>query len=424
MKIGFLVGDIANISGGSNVILEYAARLQDLGHEVVLIPPGPTKLVYPLWHPRLKDLPLRTVDELEGQRFDFVFATWWITFYELWRLDSRVYGYLNQSLESRFHVERHYKVLNRQSYSLPLLFITEAKWLVEFIQTLQPAGRVLYVQNGLSRDYFPCVQAPLQRSGPLRVLIEGPWGVGFKGVPETFETLEAAHAEGVKFEAGWLTSTSGGARPTLGGQPVPVHERIPINQVHQVLQQYDVLLKLSKVEGMFGPPLEMFSQGGTAITYTVTGSDEYMVHGHNSLLVEPYNRRQIIAFLRMLSENPEYLARLRAQALETARSYPTWDASAHAVVNCLEQLHAEGWSNAHLRPALAMASTLRGYWLDDVWRAERHQAPPPPHIGQGESVLLERYRKIKGSRPARAIKRLLPASLKRSLRTHLTRVLS
>jgi hypothetical protein len=424
MKIGFLVGDIVNISGGSNVILEYAARLQDLGHEVVLIPPAPAKLVYPLWHPRLKDLPLRTADELEGQRFDFVFATWWLTFFDLWRVDSRVYGYLNQSLESRFHVERHYKVLNRQTYSLPLLFITEAKWLVEFIQTVQPEGRVLYVQNGLNRDYFPCVQAPPQRSGPLRVLVEGPWAVGFKGVPETFEVLEAARAAGVKFETGWLTSTSGGARPTLGGQPVQVHERIPINQVHQVFQQYDVLLKLSKVEGMFGPPLEMFSQGGTAITYTVTGSDEYMVHGHNSLLVEPYNRRQIIAYLRTLSDNPAYLDHLRAQALETARNYPNWEASAHAVASFLEPLHAEGWSNAHLRSALAAVSTLRGYWLDDVWRHEHSQAVAQPHIGEGERVLLERYRKLKGSPPFRAVKRLVPASLKRTLRSRLTRMLS
>jgi glycosyltransferase involved in cell wall biosynthesis len=424
MKIGFLVGDIVNISGGSNVILEYAARLQDLGHEVVLIPPKPTQLVYPLWHPRLKDLPLRTVDELEGQRFDFVFATWWITFFDLWRVDSRVYGYLNQSLESRFHVERHYKVLNRQTYSLPLLFITEAKWLVEFIQALQPEGRVLYVQNGLSRDYFPCVQAPPQRSGPLRVLVEGPWAVGFKGVPETFEILEAARAEGVRFEAGWLTSTSAGAKPTLGGQPVPVHEGIPINQVRQVLREYDVLIKLSKVEGMFGPPLEMFSQGGTAITYTVTGSDEYMVHGHNSLLVEPYNKRQIIAYLRTLSDNPECLAHLRTQALETARAYPTWEASTHAVASFLEQLHAEGWSNASQRPALATASTLRGYWLDDVWRHERSLAMAQPSIGEGERVLLERYRKLKGARPFRAIKRILPAGLKQTLRARLTRVLS
>ncbi|MBN1206545.1 MAG: glycosyltransferase family 4 protein [Myxococcaceae bacterium] len=426
MKIGFLVGDIVNISGGSNVILEYAGRLKDLGHEVVLIPPVPAKRVHPLWHPRLKDLPIRTVAEVEkdGEHFDFVFATWWITYFDLWRVNSRVYGYLNQSLESRFHAERHFKLLNRQTYTLPLLFITEAKWLVEFIQRLQPEGRILYVQNGLSREHFPCVEAPPQRSGPLRVLVEGPWGVGFKGVPETFEILQAAHAEGVRFETGWLTSTSGGARPAIGEQPVAVHERIPITQVHQVFQQYDVLIKLSKVEGMFGPPLEMFSQGGTAITYTVTGADEYMVHGHNALLVEPYNRRQLIAYLRLLSEEPAYLAHLRAHALETARAFTTWDASTHRVISYLEHLQAEGWSNAHLRPALAAAATLRGHWLDDLGRFEQTLASLRPYNGPGELALLERYRKLKESRPFRAVKRLLPSHFMQRVRAGLFRVMS
>ncbi|NOK35149.1 glycosyltransferase family 1 protein [Corallococcus exercitus] len=425
MKIGFLVGDIANISGGSNVILEYASRLQDLGHEAVLITPGPVKLTYPLWHPRLADLPRRSLAEAEGESFDFALATWWITFYDLWRVNARVYGYLNQSLESRFHAERHYKLLNRQTYSLPLLFVTEAKWLVEFIQTLQPEGRTLYVQNGLSRDHFPCVQAPPKRDGKLRVLVEGPWGVGFKGVPETFEVLELAAEQGVQFETGWLASSSGGQKPTVGGQPVQVHERIPINQVHQVYGQYDVLLKLSRVEGMFGPPLEMFSQGGTAITYTVTGTDEYMVHGQNSLMVEPYNHRQIVQFLRLLSTQPAYLAHLRTNALATAKAFTDWESSTRQVASGLEALHAEGWTNTHLRPALAAMSTMHGHWLDDVWRAERGgHSPLHPYVGPGEQVLLERYRQFKKSRPVRALQKLVGDDLKKSLRARLTRVLS
>jgi glycosyltransferase involved in cell wall biosynthesis len=423
MKTGFLVGDIVNISGGSNVIIEYAGRLQELGHEVVLLTSAPVKLTYPLWHPRLKDLPIRTLAEAEHERFDFVFATWWLTFFNLWRLDSRVYGYLNQSVESRFHMELHYKLLNRQTYSLPLLFVTEARWIEEFIQTLQPQGKVLYIQNGLSRDYFPCVKEPPRRAGPLRVLVEGPWGVGFKGVPETFEVLAQARAS-TEFTTGWLTSSSQGQRPHLGGKPVEVHERIPINQVHQVLREYDVLIKLSKVEGMFGPPLEMFSQGGTAITYTVTGADEYMVHGHNSLLVEPHNRWQIARYIELLNRQPEYLAHLRANALRTAQAYPMWEDSTQRLASGLERLHEEGWSNAHLRPALAALSTMQNFWLQDVWRLERVSQGENAHIGQGERLLLERYRKLKSSRPARALKRLVPSSLKHSLRARLTRMLS
>ena len=43
----------------------------------------------------------------------------------------------------------------------------------------------------------------------------------------------------------------------------------------------DVVLKLSRVEGMFGPPLEGFHRGATCVVTPVTGHDEYVEHGWN-----------------------------------------------------------------------------------------------------------------------------------------------
>lgn len=420
MKIGFLVGDIASISGGSNVIIEYAAGLQALGHEVVLITPRPVELSAAPWHPRLSELTFRPLVQVEdmNESFDFVLATWWITYFDLWRVKASVYGYLNQSLESRFHEERHHKVLNRLTYGLPLLFVTEARWLEDFIRTHQPDGQVVYVQNGLSQRHFPCVEAPpAARHGALRVLVEGPWSIGFKGVPETFTVLEEACKE-LELEVGWLTSNSNGARPRLAGTPVTLHERIPIDAVKGVLQQYDVMIKLSKVEGMFGPPLEMFSQGGTAITYSVTGSDEYMVHGWNGFIVEPHNRMGIIQYLRQLVDSPDLLAFMRGNALRTAQAFPTWAQSTQKLESELVALHARGWSNAHLRPALTTISALRGQWLSEVRRTGGGD------IGPGEFVLLERYRSIKSNALIQKAMELVPRDLKQSLRRVLTKALS
>jgi hypothetical protein len=275
---------------------------------------------------------------------------------------------------------------------------------------------VLYVRNGLSREHFPCVEAPAPRTGPLRVLVEGPWGIPFKGVAETFELLEEARAR-VELEVGWLSSSSGGQVPVVGGRPVRVHERIPINRVREVFQQYDVLLKLSRVEGMFGPPLEMFSQGGTALTYTVTGSDEYMVHGENSLLMPPHDRRQLPRYLEVLSASPAYLERLRTGALSTARAFPDWEASIGLLEGELRRLHREGLRHDALRPALEAMATLKEHWLDEV----RHVEEVSLDAGPGERLLLERYRKLKSGSGLQTLKRLVPDSLKQSVRTFLTR---
>jgi glycosyltransferase involved in cell wall biosynthesis len=398
MRIAFVVGDVGTISGGFNVIIEYAAALQRRGHDVVIAPKD--RSTVPTWHPRLAGLRVTEVAALGEENFDFAFATWWLTYFELSQLRSAVYGYLTQSLESRFHPEPHLKLLNRCTYALPLLMVTEASWLAELIRAVQPAARVLCIPNGLSRDYFPCLESPPERRGPLRVLVEGPWSVPFKGVPETFAALERARATGVPFEVGWLTVDAGGRkRPSFAGRPIELHERVPLDQVRHVLQRYDVLLKLSRVEGVYGPPLEMFSQGGTAITSTVTGSDEYMVHGHNGLLVEPYNERQIAEYLGLLASRRRYLATLRRNALATARRHPDWEASGAALADALEALAAEGWTNAQLRPALGALSALADRWTEDVRRLDQ--------LGGSVRVLGDAVRRLKASGPGRAAKRIL-----------------
>lgn len=422
MKIGFLVGDIFGISGGSNVIIEYAARLGQRGHEVTVITANRDRPPQPYWHPKLASLDVVSLAEAESRRFDVVLATWWLTFFDLWRLDSKVYGYFNQSLESRFHQERHYKLLNRLTYSLPLLFVTEARWLADFIRQAQPAGRVEYVPNGLSREHFPPAAAPIPATGPLRVLVEGPWAARFKGVPETFELLEETARQGVRFSTGWLSSVTSGQRPEVGGAPVEIHEQIPIDRVREVLGQYDVLLKLSRVEGMFGPPLEMFSQGGTAITYNVTGCDEYMVHGHNGLLVEPHNRAQISQYLRLLSERPELLARLKEGALQTAAQWPDWEQASDQMHAAFASVERSGWSNREQRSALAALSSAHGHWLSTQWESERLRAER--EVGVGERVLLERYRRIKESKPAQVTARMVPDELRQKVRARMVRLLS
>jgi glycosyltransferase involved in cell wall biosynthesis len=402
MKIGFLVGDLANISGGSNAIIEYATGLAALGHDVTILSTSFGPVGGADWHPGLGSLSVRSVNEARSERFDFAFATWWLTFFDLGKVASRVYGYFNQSLESRFHDEPVLKELNRRTYAFPVLFVTEARWLAEFIDMVQPRGRVVCVPNGLSRKLFPRVDHPPAREGPLRVLVEGPWGVPFKGVADTFQVLEEAHALGVPMEVGWLASDSRGARPQVGGRGVQLHERVPMDEVRRVLARYDILLKLSRVEGMFGPPLEMFSQGGTAICCTVTGSDEYMVHGWNGLLVEPHNRAQIPRYLELLERSPEHLAALRRNAVATARAWPGWEESTRELSARLEELRSEGYENAELRPALCELE------------AERARAL---------ARTLTLGDRVKASSVYNAAKRLVPATARVRLKSLIARVL-
>jgi hypothetical protein len=157
-----------------------------------------------------------------------------------------------------------------------------------------------------------------------------------------------------------------------------VYERVPINEVRGVLQQYDIMVKLSRVEGMYGPPLEMFSQGGTAITLNVTGCDEYLVHGENGLLVEPWNVPAIARYLEWLDRDRAALHSLRSAALDTARAYPDWGQAAGALAGELERIVATGYANEALRPALAELSARAAARLaaEATWRDRLRMSLP------------------------------------------------
>ena len=99
-----------------------------------------------------------------------------------------------------------------------------------------------------------------------------------------------------------------------------------------------MVLKLSRVEGMFGPPLEGFHMGATCVTTAVTGHEEYIEHGRNALRGglgrPPGTARQ----LDLLARDRRLLHGLRCNALATARGWPGWDQAAQFMALALRRI--------------------------------------------------------------------------------------
>jgi transposase len=91
---------------------------------------------------------------------------------------------------------------------------------------------------------------------------------------------------------------------------------------------------------MFGPPLEMFHCGGTAIVYNVTGHDEYIVHGRNALLAECHDEAAVVRFVRQLKDFSLFLEALKANAIDAAAQWPDWPASTAQFRDAMEKAAA------------------------------------------------------------------------------------
>ncbi len=347
MKIGFLLGS-AEISGGTYVIYEHATRLQRLGHDLKLITQNPVTPEQYAWHSSAAELQWLTLEQAGNEHFDIAIATWWQSPFLLKDLDATHYVYFVQSIETRFFGVADpvdfaaldndvWQDICEKTYSFALPMITEAQWIKEYIYEKYNNTPFL-VRNGIRKDVYTRTGAVVSsvEKGKLRVLVEGPVDVTYKNVPTSINLAREAGVD----EIWLLTSTDISDYPGVDR----VFSRIPIHETPAIYRSCDVLVKLSYVEGMFGPPLEMFHCGGTAIVYKVTGHDEYIVHDQNSFVANRDDGDSVVYYLRQLKREPATLARLKEGAQKTAQRWPDWE-------NCSREFEKALVTIKQLRPA-------------------------------------------------------------------------
>jgi hypothetical protein len=344
MKIAFLLGS-TTISGGTNVILEHATRLRDRGDNVFLLTEKEASADDLNWHSDANGLQVMSLEMAKREQFDCALATWWQSVPLLSQVNASSYIYFVQSIESRFFPEEDNDILVTRDIDVlkqwiestsryPLPVITEASWIQHYLRTKYNHNPVL-VRNGIRKDIYVADGPVIEARHPerLRVLVEGPLGVFYKNVEKTIELCNAAGIDDI-----WLlTSSDVNESPGVNR----CFSRVSTERTADIYRSCDVLVKLSTVEGMFGPPLEMFHCGGTAIVYDVTGYDEYIVHRKNSLVVNAGDEKKVIDYLKELNGNVELLNGLKKGALETAAAWPDWQSSSKDFASAVEELSGQ-----------------------------------------------------------------------------------
>ena len=173
------------------------------------------------------------------------------------------------------------------------------------------------------------------RERPLHVLVEGYADVWFKGVPE------AAWAAAAMREPHHTTLVVPNRDELPAGLPADeVVGPVPREDMAALYERSDVVLKMSSVEGMFGPPLEGFHRGATCVVTPVTGYDEYVEHGWNGLVTEWDDPHSTARQLDLLAADRRLLHFLRVNAVETARAWPGWDQSGQFMAAALERIRS------------------------------------------------------------------------------------
>jgi glycosyltransferase involved in cell wall biosynthesis len=335
VRVAFLTQDL-QLSGGVGVVVEHASRLAaDHGFDVTLVHTGES--VETAWRFRgLEHLHVLPLERAIAFSYDIAVSTWWETARSLFELDADRYASFVQSLEDRFYQPwEPERTAAMMAVDLPVRHLTEARWIVDALEALRPDARALYVRNGIAKEIFASpdrVQPALH--APLRIVVEGSRAVDFKRVDDA---LAAAAAMREDRHVTLVTPDGSGAHAMADD----VLDRLSHRDMAELYARSDVVLKLSRVEGMFGPPLEGFHMGATCVVTPVTGHDEYVRHRHNGLVVDWDDRQGTARALDLLARDRALLHHLRTNALATARAWPSWTQQAAVMAAALRRIRHE-----------------------------------------------------------------------------------
>ncbi len=300
---------------GANIIyLEYANQLRKLGLEVVIIIlKGKNKAP---WFPeqKVKIISINEINKFPSPQV--LIGSAWITAYYMSRLKAKKKIYFVQTIESLFREKFSLLTfLINYTYKKNYIFLTEAKWIKKYLKKHHQKS-AFYLPNGLNKQLFKPSKPLIKKGNKLRILIEGSLVSAFKGIEESFQVIKGLDCQV------WLLSYSG--KPKKDWHYHKFFSNVPYSQMNKVYSSCDLLLKMSRAEGMFAPPLEMMACGGTAIVTKVKGYKEYIKHGFNALIVEIDDINKAKYYLKKLIVNKKLLLKLKKAGLTTAKKWPTW----------------------------------------------------------------------------------------------------
>lgn len=316
-KIAYIIPS-TGIGGGLAVVIQHTNRLIKKGYDVLLISTDGTDQI--TWTKcSAQVIPINSPKTYYFENIDLLIATFYDTVKFLEDIKSKRKLYFVQSDERRFFRENQRELIERvqETYETDYEFFTEAIWIQKWLKD-EFNKDAYYVPNGLDPEIFHRTEPLEKKGGKIRVLLEGPIDIWFKGMHDAYAAVRNLNVEL------WIISSAG--KPPSYWRYDKFFEKVPMDEMKEIYSSCDILLKMSRVEGFFGPPLEAMACGCIPVVSKVTGYDEYIVDGENAMVVEMGDIKGAERVIQELMDNPNLRDELIRNGRETAKEW-SWERS-------------------------------------------------------------------------------------------------
>lgn len=304
-KIVWVVAGLG-ISGGLAVILKHANNLLDKGYDVSLLTLSTGEEIS--WYDN--NVPVYELSNCKPyvlDNIDVLIATAWNTESYLDQICSRRKLYFVQSDERRFIDGAEIKRTIEAGYSKDYEYFTEAYWIQDMFHS-EFGKQAFYVPNGIDTNIFNTKKLFEPRTERKRVLIEGPIDIPFKAVEDCYNAVKDLDCDI------WFVSSAG--KPRNDWRYDQFFEKVPMHMMPSIYSSCDIFIKMSRIEGFFGPPLEAMACDCVPVVGKVSGWDEYIKDEYNALAVDLKDVESAKRAVQRLLESKE----LRGKLLENGKA--------------------------------------------------------------------------------------------------------
>jgi len=314
--IAYIVPDLG-ISGGIAVVLNHVNRLKKRGYETIIFSVNPNFGDIDWFSNEVDVYPLKNAYGKFYNQIGVIIATHWSTVQYLKKIKADRKVYFVQSDERRFFpTDENIRKIN-ETYEMDVEYMTEAIWIQRWLKE-EFGHDVYYVPNGIDEKIFYPTEPLISKKKKKRVLLEGPIDIWFKGMNESYKAIKDLNCEI------WIVSSFG--FPLSGWHYNAFFNCVPFTEMNKIYSSCDILLKMSKVEGFFGPPIEAMSCGCAVVVGKVTGYDEYIKDGYNALVVDQSDIEGAKRAVKTLIDDKNLRNKLIENGKKTAKEW-NWDRS-------------------------------------------------------------------------------------------------
>lgn len=345
MKVNFIVPEISR-TGGMNIIFQYANRLVERGHDVVLYTPvipfnlhknrlrkyylkyqvktlfkwlsaGKNKLprnIYP-YKFKIKFVPVML--NIFVRDADASVATSWPTSYPVY--------HFSKSKGRKYYLIQDYEIWNSneklvdKSYTLPLKRIVCCRHMQNLLmEKFGSDSELIFI--GLDRNRF---HNKWKKYNNPRVILFNDHSLAQKNVEGSIYTCEKLHKEfpELKFKAFGVKMYH--KMPDF----IEFTENPNDEEITRLYSGADIFIFASKYEGFGSPPSEAMACECAIAANAISAIPEYSSHMVNAIHADPNDKDGLYKGVKYLLENDGEIERISKAAYTHIREYMNWDNS-------------------------------------------------------------------------------------------------